>query len=169
MRFWSWALIGLAVVLAGCGAREKSDSSTLRVAVIPKGTSHYFCMSVHAGAEKAAAELGDVEVVWKGPAKESDTLGQDELTKNMITQRVDAICLAPNHSQALLGAVERANQQNIPVVVFDSGHEELKEALAGVFAGLGDECRQVGQAAVLYRRGGAMGNEGVHWASIDES
>jgi ribose transport system substrate-binding protein len=72
-----------AIALVGCSggsseqpAGEPSASgsgtqsgSKLRVAVIPKGQTHDFWKSVHAGAEKAAAELGNVEIIWKGPEK----------------------------------------------------------------------------------------------------
>jgi ribose transport system substrate-binding protein len=99
----------------------KSSGGPLRIAVIPKGTSHEFWKSVHAGAMNAARELGNVEIVWKGPAQENDVQGQIEVVKNLITRRVDAICLAPNHSESLVDAVQEANDEGIPVVIFDSG------------------------------------------------
>jgi ribose transport system substrate-binding protein len=103
------------------GGKAGTSAAPLRIAVIPKGTSHEFWKSVHAGAENAAKELGNVEIIWKGPAKEGDTSGQIEVVKNMITQRVNAIVLAPNHSQGLIEAVQEANDAVIPVVIFDSG------------------------------------------------
>lgn len=103
------------------GPAPLTSQKKLRIAVIPKGTSHEFWKSVHAGALNAAKELGDVEIIWKGPATENDTSAQIELVKNMITQRVDAIVLAPNHSESLVGVVQEANEEKIPVVIFDSG------------------------------------------------
>ncbi len=127
-------LLCLALCLAfslGCDGNSKdrlpSGSSgnkggkSVRIAVIPKGTSHQFWRSVHAGAVAAAKELGDVEIIWKGPETEADTAGQISVVKNFITNRVDGIVLAPNHSGALVDAVAEANANNIPVVVFDSG------------------------------------------------
>lgn len=98
-----------------------NKTGKLRIGVIPKGTSHQFWRSVHAGAEAAANELGDVEVLWKGPETEADTTGQISVVKNFITNDVDGIVLAPNHSQALVDVVEEAKAENIPVVIFDSG------------------------------------------------
>ncbi|MCA9187166.1 MAG: substrate-binding domain-containing protein [Pirellulaceae bacterium] len=115
------------LLLVGCntakeqGSGSGAGSGKLRFAVVPKGTSHEFWKSVHFGAEKAAQELGNVEVVWKGPIKESDTASQVEVVKNMITQQVDGICLAPNHSQGLVDVVNEADDEGIPVVIFDSG------------------------------------------------
>lgn len=115
--------LSLIAVQLGCGGSNTASRSdgTLRIAVIPKGTSHEFWKSVHAGAKKAAEELGDVEIIWKGPETENDTQGQITVVQNFITSRVDGICLAPNHSKALVDVVAEANAEGIPVVVYDSG------------------------------------------------
>ncbi len=119
-------LFALSIVHVGCSSDSSSASSgnkngKLRIGVIPKGTSHQFWRSVHAGADAAAKELGNVEVIWKGPETEADTAGQIVVVRNFITSKVDGIVLAPNHSQALVDAVEEAKAENIPVVIFDSG------------------------------------------------
>lgn len=90
------------------------------IAVIPKGVSHFFWQSVHAGAESAAKEL-NVDVAWNGPASETDYSGQINIVEDAINRRVDAIVLAPSHRDALVPIVERAQGQGIPVVIFDSG------------------------------------------------
>jgi ribose transport system substrate-binding protein len=90
------------------------------LAVIPKGTTHEFWKSVHAGAEKAAKELGDVDILWKGPALEADRAGQIQVVQDFIVQKVDGIVLAPLDSQALVEYVEEAAEKSIPVVIFDS-------------------------------------------------
>jgi ribose transport system substrate-binding protein len=46
-----------ALACAACAGGGPADG-TLTLAVIPKGTSHTFWQHVHAGAEKAAQELG---------------------------------------------------------------------------------------------------------------
>jgi ribose transport system substrate-binding protein len=92
-----------------------------RIAVIPKGTSHEFWKSVHAGAAKAAEEAGNVEIFWKGPLLENDTEGQINVVQEFITRKVDGIVLAPLDSQALIAPVKDAQQQGIPTVIFDSG------------------------------------------------
>ncbi len=112
--------LGCAPSKSTTGTGAGSDAS-IRIAVIPKGTSHEFWQSVHAGALKAASELGDVEVLWKGPETEADTAAQVSVVKNFITNRVDGICLAPNHSESLVDVVAEANASDIPVVIFDSG------------------------------------------------
>ncbi|HVU86515.1 MAG TPA: substrate-binding domain-containing protein [Pirellulales bacterium] len=118
-------LLACIILAAGCGAEAPSGGSgprtgLLRIAVIPKGTTHEFWRSVHAGAEKAAQELGGVEVIWKGPLQESDREGQISLVQDFVTSRVDGICLAPLDSQALVAAVRSAKAEGIPTVIFDS-------------------------------------------------
>ncbi|OYV01539.1 MAG: sugar ABC transporter substrate-binding protein, partial [Verrucomicrobiales bacterium VVV1] len=53
-----------------------SAADTYQIAVIPKGTTHEFWKSIHAGAMKAKGELAAqgiaVNVIWKGPLKEDD-------------------------------------------------------------------------------------------------
>src|SRR5688572_4425133 len=128
------AMLVSASVLVGCGEQPNPGGSQtpaaaspkkLRIAVIPKGTSHEFWKSVHAGAQQAASELsnaesGQVEIIWQGPASESDINGQIAKVRALIVSHVDGIVLAPNHSKSLVKVVQEANQQKIPVVIFDS-------------------------------------------------
>ncbi|GAB5403254.1 MAG: substrate-binding domain-containing protein [Aureliella sp.] len=133
-RFTQILCLAIALMQVGCSGSNSSSKSDggLRIAVIPKGTSHEFWKSVHAGAKKAAEELGDVEIIWKGPETENDTQGQIAVVQNFITSRVDGICLAPNHSKALVDAVAEANAEEIPVVVFDSGLADGAEIVSYV-------------------------------------
>jgi ABC-type sugar transport system substrate-binding protein len=107
-------------------AQYEDDDSQIadakyRIAVIPKGTTHEFWKSVHAGAARAAKEAGNVEIFWKGPLHENDAEGQINVVQEFITKKVDGIVLAPLDSQALVAAVTDAKLQGIPTVIFDSG------------------------------------------------
>lgn len=106
------------LLLPGTAACNRDKKK--RIGVIPKGRSHMFWQSVHAGAVKAARETG-VEVEWNGPATETDFNGQLQIVEAMINKRVDAIVLAPIDKTAMVGVVERATRSGIPVVIFDSG------------------------------------------------
>ena len=140
---WRFTIcIALVAAFAGCGGKDASSSKKYRVVVIPKGTGHQFWKSVHAGALRAAEELGNVDVIWKGPQKETDTDQQIEIVKNFISKRVDGICLAPNHSEALVEVVQEATEENIPVVIFDSG--------------LGEGAKTVSYVATDNYRGGQL-------------
>jgi ribose transport system substrate-binding protein len=121
------ALASFVLVLAGCGGdpaggADGSGSAKLRIAVIPKGTTHEFWKSVHAGAERAARELG-VEAIWKGPQKEDDREGQVRVLEDFVIKGVDAIVLMPLDKTALVRPAREAVEAGIPVVVADSDLE----------------------------------------------
>ena len=109
------------LVLAACqrGMKAGAETKVMRIAVIPKGTTHEFWKSIHAGAVKASRELG-VEVIWKGPLKEDDLKSQIDLVQRFTAQRVSGIVLAPLDSKGLRASVHDATQNSIPVVVIDS-------------------------------------------------
>ncbi len=129
VRALTFALLALIPWLMSCdrGAAggTGSESGTegtgkrLKIAVIPKGTTHEFWKAVHAGAAKASQEL-DVDIVWKGPLKEDDLKQQIDLVQSFTAQRVDGILLAPLNEKALAKAVKDASRFKIPVVVIDS-------------------------------------------------
>ena len=98
----------------------KKKSSKLSLAVIPKGTSHEFWKSVHAGAVKAARELGNVDITWKGPLQENDLKGQIDVVEGFVAQGVKGILLAPLDDKGLVAPVKEAALAGIPVVIFDS-------------------------------------------------
>jgi len=104
----------------------------LTIAVIPKGTTHEFWKSVHAGARKAEQELTaggqKLTVIWKGPLKEDDRAGQIDVVENFTQQGVSGILLAPLDHQALVKPVEDAIARTIPVVIFDSGLKSDRQA-----------------------------------------
>jgi ribose transport system substrate-binding protein len=105
------------LVVPGC---RRPQTGKKVIAVIPKGVSHFFWQTIHAGADAAGKELG-VEIMWKGPAQETDYTGQINIVEDAINRRVDGIVLAPSHGDALVPIVERAQKEGIPVTIFDSG------------------------------------------------
>ena len=128
-RIWIALVLGLGL---GCGKTDQSSEEpagdkVYKIAVIPKGTSHEFWKSIHAGAIKAQRELAtknvNVEVIWKGPIREDDREQQVQVVENFIGQRVDGIVLAPLDSKGLVAPVETASRAKIPVMVIDSGLE----------------------------------------------
>jgi ribose transport system substrate-binding protein len=95
-------------------------STKRRIAVVPKGQSHIFWQSIHAGAVKAGNELG-VEILWNGPPLENDFSRQIGIVEDFINQGVDGIVLAPSNGESMVPVVERAAHEHIPVTIFDSG------------------------------------------------
>jgi len=97
-----------------------SNQKKVEIAVIPKGTTHEYWKSIHAGADKAAKELGGVTIDWQGPEKEDDREGQIKVVEGFTTKKVDGIVLAPLDITALAKPVQDAIDAGIPVVIIDS-------------------------------------------------
>src|SRR5262245_15406605 len=110
--------LAFLILFAGCARQQNAAGVT--VAVIPKGTSHVFWQSIHAGAAKAAQELG-VSIIWRGPLREDDRAAQVSEVEGFVSRGVSGIVLAPLDDSALAPPVAAAKRRGIPVVVIDSG------------------------------------------------
>ncbi|MCS7026229.1 MAG: substrate-binding domain-containing protein [Bryobacteraceae bacterium] len=119
-RKWILPLV-VTLLAAGCRSAPKKK----QLAVIPKATSHFFWVSVQAGALAAGNDFG-VEILWNGPPSETDYSRQIQILDSMIARRVDGIAIAAAERKALVQPVERAVEANIPVTVFDSGLDSDK-------------------------------------------
>ena len=134
MRRWI-LLLSAGVLVAGvisCG-RDGKDKKQLTIAVIPKGTTHIFWQSVHAGAIKAARELG-IHMLWIGPEKEDDRQQQIALMDNQVVNQVSGIVLAPLDEMALRRPVRSAVKSGIPVVIIDSGLKDSESTYTSFVA-----------------------------------
>jgi ribose transport system substrate-binding protein len=106
----------LVVSAAGCGGPATGKTT---IAVVPKGTTHEFWKSVHAGAIKAGRELG-VEILWQGPLREDDREDQIKVVDTLVNRGIGGLLLAPLDEKALRQPVANAVRAGIPVVIFDS-------------------------------------------------
>src|SRR5437016_9667529 len=83
-------------LLTACGSQRDQSSGnaasakTLTIAVIPKGTTHEFWKSIHAGAIQATQELASqgvrVNLIWKGPLREDDRAQQIDVVEGFLSQ-----------------------------------------------------------------------------------
>ncbi len=89
------------------------------IAVIPKGTTHWFWKAVEAGAREGAKAAG-VEILWQGSLKEDDPAQQIQIVEQFVSAGVGGIVLAPIDDTALMRPVAAAMQKGIPVVIMDS-------------------------------------------------
>lgn len=124
LTFIVFVAIAVAFMAIGCKRKEDREGK-YRIAVIPKGMTHVFWKSIHAGAIKAKQELNDsgleVEIIWKGPLKEEDREAQIRVVEGFITLAVSGIVLAPLDDVAMRIPVKDAVSNGIPVVIIDSG------------------------------------------------
>jgi ribose transport system substrate-binding protein len=119
------AAVAVAVT-AACTSQEQAapaggaaGAKTLRFAVIPKALDIPVFNYAKIGAERAAAELGNVQIEWRAP-ETADQLRQKEILESFITQRVDGIAISALNGDFLTETINRATDAGIPVVTWDS-------------------------------------------------
>jgi ribose transport system substrate-binding protein len=114
-------LVGVSVACGGGGGSSTGDTTAkkYRFAVIPKALDLPVFDYARKGAERAAKELGNVEVIWRGP-ETGDQLKQKEILEAFITQRVDGIAISCLNGDFLTEAINRAVDSGIPVVTWDA-------------------------------------------------
>ena len=127
MRKLLFLLVALCLAISCTKSNGPNGKKKLTIAVIPKGTTHEFWKSIHAGSIKAANELTaqgtDVEVIWKGPIREDDREQQIQVVEGFAAQGVSGIVLAPLDNRALVRPVSEAGRAGVPTVIIDSGLE----------------------------------------------
>ncbi|RJL22622.1 rhamnose ABC transporter substrate-binding protein [Paracoccus siganidrum] len=104
-----------SALMAGAAQAEQ-----LRIALVAKALGIGFFEAANKGAQEAAAELGDVEIIYTGPT-DTTAEGQIEVINSLIAQRVDAIAVSANDTDALVPTLKRAMDRGITVISWDSG------------------------------------------------
>lgn len=99
---------------------EEMAEAEVYIPVISKGFQHQFWVAVRTGAEQAAEDCG-VEITFEGPESESQVDRQLEMLQAALDRNPDAIAFAALDSQAAIPLLERAEEDGIPVIGFDSG------------------------------------------------
>lgn len=104
-----------SILLAGTAQAE-----TKRIALVVKALGIGFFEAANKGAQEAAKELGDVEIIYTGPT-DTTAEGQIEVINSLIAQKVDAIAISANDTDALVPTLKKAMDRGITVISWDSG------------------------------------------------
>jgi ribose transport system substrate-binding protein len=120
-----FVIAGLALLMAAgtvfaAGGGQGSGKKTL--AFVPPAMISPYYASVIKGAEEAAGRLG-YTLLKLAPDSESNYAAQVQIIEDVITQKVDGIILCAINTDAIVSAVRKANQANIPVVMFNTQNE----------------------------------------------
>ena len=97
-----------------------AQAETKKIALVVKALGIGFFEAANKGAQEAAKELGDVEVIYTGPTT-TTAEGQIEVINSLIAQKVDAIAVSANDTNALVPALKKAMDRGIKVISWDSG------------------------------------------------
>src|SRR5260221_158353 len=102
------------------------------VGLVMKSLANEFFKDMEEGAVKHAQERGDLTLVPVGMHSETDIDTQIAAVENFITQKVDAIVVAPADSRALVPPLARAIKAGIVVINIDVALDEAAKKQAGV-------------------------------------
>ncbi|TMV84953.1 rhamnose ABC transporter substrate-binding protein [Thioclava sp. BHET1] len=112
------AALATAVLAAGA-----ANAAPMRIAIVVKALGIGFFDAVHKGAEEAAKDIGNVDIIYTGPTQ-TTAEGQIEVINSLIAQHVNAIAISANDHDALVPVLKKAMQRGITVISFDSGVAE---------------------------------------------
>ena len=109
----------LATALAaGCQRGGGEGGGGARIGLSVSTLNNPFFVTLRDGAQSAADEAGAELIVSDA---QNDTAQQQDDIQNFVTQQVNVILVNPVDSDAVVPAIEAANQANIPVIALDRG------------------------------------------------
>jgi len=112
--------LGVTTAIAAMLMAGTAFAAPVKIALVVKSLGNGFFDAANKGAEEAAKELGDVQIIYTGPTK-ATAEAQIEVINSLIAQKVDAIAISANDPDALVPALKKAMERGITVVSFDSG------------------------------------------------
>ncbi|MCA1715786.1 MAG: D-ribose ABC transporter substrate-binding protein [Actinobacteria bacterium] len=108
----------LAMALATGCQRGGGEGGGARIGLSVSTLNNPFFVTLRDGAQSAADEAGAELIVSDA---QNDTAQQQDDIQNFVTQQVNVILVNPVDSDAVVPAIEAANQANIPVIALDRG------------------------------------------------
>ncbi|NDL67171.1 substrate-binding domain-containing protein [Clostridiales bacterium F-3ap] len=131
------------MLVAGCAKEEAvqppvdggeagggETAKELTIGFVVKGSDEHW-IAVEQGAKQAAEDFG-VKLAFTGPAKETMIEEHTGMIENNITNKVDALCVAPVQPAAQAGILKRAVDAGIPLLLIDTDADvEGKTAFLG--------------------------------------
>lgn len=111
-------LAGTAVALAFPALAQECATEPVTVGLVPKLDTDPYFQVAREGAEEAAAEVGGA-VIQAAPSQ-ATAEAQIEFINAMIAQQVGVIAIAGNDANAVAPALQRARQEGIHVIAYDS-------------------------------------------------
>lgn len=139
---------GAAIWLALNGNKLRPAAKS-RIGYVVTTLSNPFFVDMTEGAKAEAAKHPEVELVVQAPEKASDTEGQAQIVENLISQKVQAICIVPADSKGAVRSVKKASAAGIQIINVDNKIDAATLAADGVVAPafIGSDNRSGGKKA----------------------
>ena len=95
--------------LAAALSVSTAQAETVKIALVVKALGIGFFEAANKGAQEAAKELGNVEVIYTGPTA-TTAEAQIEVINALIAQNVNAIAVSANDKDALVPGAEEGDE-----------------------------------------------------------
>ncbi len=125
-------LFSAILILGGADTGQAQQAKKPVIGLVMKSLANEFFKDMEEGAIKHVQERGDLTLVPVGMHSETDIDTQISAIENFITQKVDAIVVAPADSRALVPPLARAIKAGIIVINIDVALDEAAKKQAGV-------------------------------------
>src|SRR5215470_1733271 len=112
--------LAIGVALAAIMVAGSASAKDIKIGLVVKSLGNGFFEAANKGAQEAAKELGNVEVIYTGPTT-TTAEAQIEVINSLIAQNVNAIAVSANDKDALVPTLKKAMQRGITVISWDSG------------------------------------------------
>ena len=121
------AVAGLAF-LVGCGSESSETSSPtssvsetkkFTIYLVPKKKGLPYFSSCASGAMAAAADLGNVELIYDGPTDGSPEK-QAAMIETFTLKGADVIAVSPNDPDVVAPAMRKAREKGVHVITWDA-------------------------------------------------
>lgn len=116
----SLLLIGSGLALMGAGCRRMETAKTYRITVVTKALDSEFWLTLKRGAEAAAREHPEIEVVVLAPEREINIDQQVAILEDQILRGVSALVVAPAGTAEVIPVLAKAKASGIPVLLVDT-------------------------------------------------
>src|ERR1700686_4635106 len=124
-------LFGIGLMLS-CAYAGNAQENKPVIGLVMKSLANEFFKDMQEGAVKHVQERGDLTLIPVGMHSETDIDTQVNAVENFITQKVDAIVVAPPDSRALVPPLAPAIKAGIVVINIDVALDEAAKKQAGV-------------------------------------
>src|SRR5260221_14308106 len=125
-------LLSAILILGGADTGKGQQAKKPVIGLGMKSLANEFFKDMEEGAIKHVQERGDLPLVSVGMRSETDIDTQISAIENFITQKVDAIVVAPADSRALVPPLARAIKAGIIVINIDVALDEAAKKQAVV-------------------------------------
>ena len=147
--------LALGIAMALAFAVTPASAATVKIALLVKNLGNGFFDAANKGAQEAAKELGDVQVIYTGPTQATPE-GQIDIVNSLIAQGVNAIAISANDADALVPVLKKAMDRGITVISFDSGVSKAGREMNLLASGtklIGDQCLKMANDLLKGQKG----------------